>query len=641
MFVINEDNSIYATRGDIVFFSVTAEDEGKQYKFQAGDVLRIKVYGKKDAESVFLQKDFPVLEITETVEIFLGEEDTKFGDVISKPTDYWYEVELNPGDDPQTIIGYNEDGPVLFKLFPEGADIDAYEPDPEDFPVVDEELDFSSPRPVANHVIAKAFANLTDGYDKVYEAVAEHQITPQMFGAIGDGVADDTESFQAAVNQLGVTASRLIVPYGVYRITDSIILNNKSNIQIIGAGRPVIEFKSQDNTKSGLHITNYKDIEISGFSFKSTRDKTEYAPAGNKNYGYASSNILAFYLENGENATFRDNHFTGMMSDYWIVGEKGEANKNILVDGWFSKDASMPTFCKFLDGAEFRHSYLRPATKLGAGNHLFYFSTLCKGVRVVDCDGEALDDTLSCLISFYNASNDNDHSIQPVDLLVKDFKGKGCRLFVGNKWAKVRFENVSFEQIYGAYLTNANEQGDVEYSLVDTLNGYYGEFEMVGCDIKAKSADLISDNEFSKKVLLDSCNIDLGNGGLILYNTKTVVRNCKIVCGTLVYAKSPEGDLDVYICNNVINATSFIISRRSGNAGIFTVANNVITGNNSRCLYSAGTSTGAGIYLLGNYMFNMNATYPIGEEVDLNYLVAMGNYANGYAVDLTAKGVEE
>ena len=55
MFVLNdEDKSIYATRGDIVFFSVTATDEGEEYKFKAGDLVRIKVFGKKDAEDVVL-----------------------------------------------------------------------------------------------------------------------------------------------------------------------------------------------------------------------------------------------------------------------------------------------------------------------------------------------------------------------------------------------------------------------------------------------------------------------------------------------------------------------------------------------------------------------------------------------------------
>jgi hypothetical protein len=160
MFTLNDDLSIYATRGDVVFFSVTAEDNGQNYKFQPGDLLRVKIYGKKDAANIVLQKDFLVAELTDSVEIFLTEEDTKIGEVISKPVDYWYEVELNPLTNPQTIIGYDEDGAKVFRLFPEGDDLPAYVPDPEDFPVVDEELDISSTRPVENQAITRAILRL-------------------------------------------------------------------------------------------------------------------------------------------------------------------------------------------------------------------------------------------------------------------------------------------------------------------------------------------------------------------------------------------------------------------------------------------------------------------------------------------------
>ncbi len=169
MFVLNDDNSIYVTRGDIVFFSVTAEDEGVPYQFRAGDLLRMKVYGKKDVTTVVLQKDFPITEDTETVEIFLDKEDTKIGEVISKPRDYWYEIELNPDTAPQTIIGYGEDGACVFKLFPEGDDVDEYTPEPEDFPVVDEELDLTSPRPVANRALAREIIKLQREIEAIKE----------------------------------------------------------------------------------------------------------------------------------------------------------------------------------------------------------------------------------------------------------------------------------------------------------------------------------------------------------------------------------------------------------------------------------------------------------------------------------------
>lgn len=237
MFTLNDDLSIYATRGDIVFFSVGATDKDtkKPYKFQPGDIVRIKVYGKKAAEEVVLQKDFPVTEITERVSIFLDKDDMKIGEVISKHKDYWYEVVLNDDTDPQTIIGYDEDGAKVFRLFPEGDDIPPYEPPvkPEDIPIVDDELDLTSTRPIQNQAVAKAVAKLEDGYERTHAAVAEKYVTPQMFGAIGDGVADDTEAVQKAIDFFKGKAGDLFFPQGQYKITEPLTI--KSNIRLYGA----------------------------------------------------------------------------------------------------------------------------------------------------------------------------------------------------------------------------------------------------------------------------------------------------------------------------------------------------------------------------------------------------------------------
>ena len=122
MFVINEDKSIYITRGDSAVFSVGAKIGGEDYEYMKGDVVRFKVFAKKNCADVVLQKDFDAEEGASAVEVYLTGEDTKIGDIISKPTEYWYEVELNPETHPQTIIGYDEDGAKVFKLFPEGAE---------------------------------------------------------------------------------------------------------------------------------------------------------------------------------------------------------------------------------------------------------------------------------------------------------------------------------------------------------------------------------------------------------------------------------------------------------------------------------------------------------------------------------------
>jgi hypothetical protein len=147
--------SIYITRGDSAAFSVMAENGGAPYVFQPGEVVRFKVTERKNCTNVVLQKDVAVEEETDNVIILLDKVDTKIGEVISKPVDYWYEVERNPHTDPQTIIGYDEDGAKIFKLFPEGND-ELPNIDEEDIPLIDDTLSLTSERPIQNQAVSRA-----------------------------------------------------------------------------------------------------------------------------------------------------------------------------------------------------------------------------------------------------------------------------------------------------------------------------------------------------------------------------------------------------------------------------------------------------------------------------------------------------
>lgn len=124
MFTIDADLSIHITRGDVGVIEISADNsEDELHVFKPGDVVRLRVYPKKQHENVVLSKDVLVESDTETVAINLEKNDTKLGEIINKPAIYWYEVELNPDTTPQTIIGYDQAGPKLFTLYPEGGDM--------------------------------------------------------------------------------------------------------------------------------------------------------------------------------------------------------------------------------------------------------------------------------------------------------------------------------------------------------------------------------------------------------------------------------------------------------------------------------------------------------------------------------------
>lgn len=124
MFVIDEDKTIRLTRGDIASIDIEAvNQDGDSYTFKNGDVIRFKVTERKNCENIKLCKDIIVQSDTTTVNLSLSSDDTKLDDLINKPTKYWYEVEFNPDSQPQTIIGYDQDGEKLLILYPEGGDV--------------------------------------------------------------------------------------------------------------------------------------------------------------------------------------------------------------------------------------------------------------------------------------------------------------------------------------------------------------------------------------------------------------------------------------------------------------------------------------------------------------------------------------
>ncbi len=353
MFTMNDDLSIYATRGDIVFFSVTADDNGVLYKFQPGDIVRMAIYGKKEAENCVMQKDFPVEEVTEKVMIFLDEQDTKIGDIISKHKDYWYEVVLNPDTMPQTIIGYDENGAKVFRLFPESTEIDDnYDPQPEDFPVVDEELDMTSPRPVSNRAIARAVTTILDTCERTNAAVAKLHVTPEMFGAIGDGVADDTDAIcdALALGVVSLTAGKTYNVNGTVALPAGVKINGNYATVKCGAG-------------TVFNITG-DNVCVERVRF-----------VGN------GANLYGINVLNGvKNARISNVYGEGLK--YSLIMNDGE---NTLISGAYAYN------CGWDCASNFQHSKnatIRDCTAIRCGRHGFSTDEGSDGIRFINCYAE-------------------------------------------------------------------------------------------------------------------------------------------------------------------------------------------------------------------------------------------------------------
>ena len=94
--------------------------------------------------------------------------------------------------------------------------------------------------------------------------------TPQMYGAVGDGVTDDTKAFNDMLSDIKINC--FIIPKGKYLIKNELIIN-RSNIELIGENgglkyaEPLILCENCD----GINIKgNVRFITIGGFELRGT-----------------------------------------------------------------------------------------------------------------------------------------------------------------------------------------------------------------------------------------------------------------------------------------------------------------------------------------------------------------------------------
>jgi len=120
----------------------------------------------------------------------------------------------------------------------------------------------------------------------ISEASTDNVINVKDFGAAGDGVTDDTTAFQSAIAQSTLEKKPVFVPFGTYKITQTLNLTNQSMIGEMSAAwgsddvnMPVI--KPTNPANSGIRLN--KGGAISGLAFdydqnEASSTPTQYAP---------------------------------------------------------------------------------------------------------------------------------------------------------------------------------------------------------------------------------------------------------------------------------------------------------------------------------------------------------------------------
>lgn len=113
----------------------------------------------------------------------------------------------------------------------------------------------------AGQVLAKVSAT---NYHTQWATIPLAYIYASSYGAVGDGVVDDSDALQAALNAVGTAGNCVYLHKGTYRITKKLI--PKSNTVILGEGRELVTIIS--SVAFGGAFENSLSVPLANVTFK-------------------------------------------------------------------------------------------------------------------------------------------------------------------------------------------------------------------------------------------------------------------------------------------------------------------------------------------------------------------------------------
>lgn len=176
----------------------------------------------------------------------------------------------------------------------------------------------------------------TGAQTRTVENKLQESVSVKDFGAVGDGVTDDTSAIQAAIDaNLG---GAVYIPAGTYRVTSEININGR--IYLRGAGKEASIIKSNATTGNVLHLTTTgSDAEESYFeAFQISTDGTPQVGL-QIDPSYVVVKDVRVFIENGS-------------SDYTIAGIRTNVSVNVnqlhLIDVEIRSQSNPGGTCGFL-----------------------------------------------------------------------------------------------------------------------------------------------------------------------------------------------------------------------------------------------------------------------------------------------------
>ena len=225
-----------------------------------------------------------------------------------------------------------------------------------------------------------------------------YYVTPEQFGAVGDGTNDDTN----AINQSLASGKPIYFSAKTYKVSSSLTL--QTGTRMYGNGAKIF-FVPKTELYFGLHLLNISDVLIKDFYFDSERTQTGWAPAGHTRKDLSTSLVDCICIQNSKDIIIENCNFNNMESDFWMQNATaGYLSGNIIIRNWYSRNSSMPLFANNSTNVIIENANVEPANIGGDGDHVIYISDGCNHWKINDFTFTAPDDTYGALCTVHGST---------------------------------------------------------------------------------------------------------------------------------------------------------------------------------------------------------------------------------------------
>jgi hypothetical protein len=372
-------------------------------------------------------------------------------------------------------------------------------------------------------------------------------VTPEMFGAVGDGVTDDTN----ALNNMFLSGQKVFLLTGTYKATN-LFMESLENVTVIGGKLYSDSFVNQSFL---LRIRNCKNITFTGLSLESVNDKDTFViPGFSKRADSKSSNVIGISLEKCQNIVFNDLYEKNLLIGVWLyknpsdeydsLGNSNIRFNNIKLIGIHEGIHSNESNGVYIDGMEFDSTGII----CGLGYHGFYFERNSNYLYIKNLSAN-VSNTAHPFFDFADYHTFDDMFNLAVDIVDSNVYAPVIFQFRSrNKYLRV-FNSI-FKLKPWLNSNNVIENAMRHIDVVDTTenDGKYPYIEFNDCF-------LISDSEITigyltrstsyAKYCFNNCDI---NFRINTANVNAVFKNCNIT-DILVYIFSDTvGNVELYNC---------------------------------------------------------------------------------------------